>query len=96
MGSKAVFDEGQGSWYRRQGVLVVGWAVISGMEVMVGESKEAVVTDQVREVSLERGRVEGGRLRRRRRERVKRVKPVFWGEGVTDVKNWNLNAPRGG
>lgn len=57
------------------------------MEVMVGESKEAVVTDQVREVSESRVRLEGGRLRRSRREGVKRVKPVSFGEGVTEVKN---------
>ena len=72
-------------------MFVVGWVVISGMEVMVGESNEAVVTDHVREVSDSSVVLECGRLRRSSRDGVKRVKPVSLGEGVTDAKNWNLS-----
>lgn len=52
-------------------------------------SKELVWTLQVSLESFSRGRW-GGRFWKMRREGVKRVKPVSFGEGVTEVKNWNL------
>lgn len=83
--SNRVLDWGQGSWYRRHGLPVVGWSTARDRPLRTVLSNADVETLQV---SLEMSLLShDGRYLKNRVDEEKRVNPVSLGEEVAPWKS---------